>query len=286
VPSAAEALTAPTAGNALTPRPFVVRAKRRETADTVTLWLEPRYGDPLAFRPGQFTMIGAPGRGEVPISISGDPREPELLQHTVRSVGDASRSLTRAEPGDVLLVRGPFGTGWDVERAAGSDVLVVAGGIGLAPLRPALLQVLAQRDRYERAVLLVGCRTPDQLLYVEEVQQWRARLDLDVLVTVDAAPVGWHGRVGLVTGLLGAAGLDPLTTHAFVCGPEVMMRFVAEALVRLGVPSRNARLSMERNMKCGVGLCGHCQLREHFVCTDGPVFGYDVLAPLMTTRGL
>lgn len=286
MPSASEVLTAPAAGDALTPRPFVVRAKRQETADTVTLWLEPRYGDPLAFRPGQFTMIGVPGRGEVPISISGDPREAELLQHTVRSVGDASRALTRAEPGDVLLVRGPFGTGWEVERAVGGDALVVAGGIGLAPLRPAVLEVLAERDRYERVVLLVGCRTPDQLLFVEELQQWRARLDLDVLVTVDAAPSGWHGRVGLVTGLLAAAGVDPARAHAFVCGPEVMMRLVADAVLRLGVPAPKARLSMERNMKCGVGLCGHCQLREHFVCTDGPVFGYDVLAPLMTTRGL
>jgi NAD(P)H-flavin reductase len=286
VPSATDALTAAAAGDALTPRPFVVRSARRETADTVTLCLEPRYGDPLVFRPGQFTMIGVPGRGEVPISISGDPCEPGLLQHTVRSVGDASHALTRAGPGDLLLVRGPFGTGWEVERAVGGDVLIVAGGIGLAPLRPAVLEVLAGRDRYRRAVLVVGCRTPDRLLFVEELQQWRARLDLDVLLTVDAAPSGWHGRVGLVTGLLAAADVDPARTHAFVCGPEVMMRLVADAVLRLGVPAPRTRLSLERNMKCGVGLCGHCQLREHFVCTDGPVFGYDVLAPLLTTRGL
>lgn len=283
MPSATEPLITP---DALLPRPFVVRETRRETADTVTVWLEPRHGERLDFRPGQFTMIGAPGRGEVPISISGDPREPDLLQHTVRSVGDASRALTRVQPGDVVLVRGPYGTGWEVERAAGGDVLLVAGGIGLAPLRPAVLEVLAERDRYERVVLLIGCRTPDQLLYVDELQQWRARLDLDVLVTVDAAPSGWHGRVGLVTGLLTAAGVDPGRAHAFVCGPEVMMRLVADAVLHLGVPAPRTRLSMERNMKCGVGLCGHCQLREHFVCTDGPVFGYDVLAPLMTTRGL
>lgn len=286
MPSATEALAVPAAADPLTPRPFVVRAKRQETADTVTLWLEPRYGGALAFRPGQFTMMGVPGRGEVPISISGDPRGDGPLQHTVRSVGDASRALTRAAAGDVVLVRGPYGTGWQVERAVGGDVLLVAGGIGLAPLRPAVLEVLAERDRYGRVVLLVGCRTPDQLLFAEELQQWRARLDVDVLVTVDAAPSGWHGRVGLVTALLAAAGVEPARAHAFVCGPEVMMRLVADAVLRLGVPPPQARLSMERNMKCGVGLCGHCQLREHFVCTDGPVFGYDVLAPLMTTRGL
>jgi NAD(P)H-flavin reductase len=284
VPSADTALAA--VDPALVPRPFVVRSRRQETADTVTLVLQPRYGEAAAFRPGQFTMIGVPGRAEVPISISGDPREPGLLQHTIRSVGDATAALTAAQPGATVLVRGPYGVGWEVERASGEDVLVVAGGIGLAPLRPALLAVLAERERYGRVVLACGSRTPDQLLFLEEVQGWRSRLDLDVLVTVDAAPAGWRGRVGLVTRLLAPAELDPMRTHAFVCGPEVMMRLVAETLTTAGVPADRTRLSMERSMKCGVGLCGHCQLRERFVCTDGPVFGYDELRPLMALRGL
>ena len=286
MPSTTERLATAAGVSLLTPRTFVVRTTCQETADTVTLVLEPRGGDPLAFRPGQFTMLGVPGRGEVPISISGDPRASELLQQTIRSVGDASRALAAARPGDVVLLRGPFGSGWDVARTTGGDVLLVAGGIGLAPLRPALLEALAERDRFGRVVLLVGCRAPDQVLFAGELEHWGARGDLDVLVTVDAAPVGWHGRVGLVTGLLTAAGLDPDRTNAFVCGPEVMMRLVADAIQRHGVPAPRIRLSMERNMKCGVGLCGHCQLREHFVCTDGPVFGYDALAPLLTTRGL
>lgn len=286
MPSAADVLTPPGVSDALTPRRFVVRATRQETVDAVTLWLAARSGEAFAFQPGQFTMIGVPGRGEVPISISGDPREPDLLQHTVRAVGDASLALTRAAPGDVLLVRGPFGTGWELERAVGGDVLIIAGGIGLAPLRPTLLAALAERDRYRRVVLLVGCRTPDQLLFLEELEQWGAGSDLEVHVTVDAAPSGWRGRVGLVTGLLAAAAVDAARTHAFLCGPEVMMRLSADAVVERGVAAPAVRLSVERNMKCGVGLCGHCQLREHFVCTDGPVFGYDVLAPLMTTRGL
>jgi NAD(P)H-flavin reductase len=281
-----EALAPTSLDAALLPRPFRVVATRDETADTATLWLEPGDGEVLRFVAGQFTMIGVPGRGEVPISISGDPREPALLQHTVRAVGDASGALARATVGDVVLVRGPFGTGWDVRRAAGGDVLVVAGGIGLAPLRPALLDVLAERERYGRVALLVGTRTPDQLLFVEEVQQWRSHLDLEVIVTVDAAAPSWRGRVGLVTGLLAVADWDPAQAHAFVCGPEVMMRLTAEAVVHAGATPSRVRLSMERNMKCGVGLCGHCQLREHFVCTDGPVFDYDALAPLMTVRGL
>lgn len=281
-----EALAPASLDEALVPRPFRVVRTRVETGDTTTLWLEPRDGQALAFESGQFTMVGVPGRGEVPISISGDPRDPELLQHTVRAVGDASGALAAARRGDVVLVRGPFGAGWEVSRAVGGDVLVVAGGIGLAPLRPVLLDVLAERDKYGRVSLLCGTRTPDQLLFVDEVQRWRSRLDLEVLVTVDAAATTWRGRVGLVTGLLRVADWDPARAHAFVCGPEVMMRLTAEAVVHAGVPAPRVRLSMERNMKCGVGLCGHCQLREHFVCTDGPVFGYDVLAPLMTTRGL
>jgi NAD(P)H-flavin reductase len=281
-----EALAPTSLDAALLPRPFRVVATRDETADTATMWLEPSDGETLRFAAGQFTMIGVPGRGEVPISISGDPREPVLLQHTVRAVGDASGALARVAVGDVVLVRGPFGTGWDVQRAAGSDVLIVAGGIGLAPLRPALLDVLAERERYGRVALLVGTRMPDQLLFVDEVQEWRSRLDLEVLVTVDAAAPTWRGRVGLVTGLLTVADWDPARAHAFVCGPEVMMRLTAEAVVHAGADPSRVRVSMERNMKCGVGLCGHCQLREHFVCTDGPVFDYDVLAPLMTVRGL
>ena len=180
-------------GDVWSPRPFRVQASRRETQDTVTLWLEPFDGVPLQFTAGQFTMIGAPGRGEVPISISGDPRHPGLLQHTVRAVGDASGALTRAGRGDVLLVRGPFGAGWDVGRAAGGDVLIVAGGIGLAPLRPAVLDVLADRDRFRRVVLLCGSRSPDQLLFVDELHEWRGRLDAEVEVTVDAAPVAGAG---------------------------------------------------------------------------------------------
>jgi NAD(P)H-flavin reductase len=265
------------------PRPFRVREVRRDTDDTVTMWLEPLDGEALAFEPGQFTMLHAFGVGEVPISISGDPRDP-LLQHTIRDVGGVTATLARAVTGDVLGVRGPYGVGWGVRDGVGGDVVVVAGGIGLAPLRPALLEVLAHRGSFGRAALLYGARTPADLLFPDELATWAP--DLDVAVTVDAAPAGYRGRVGLVTKPLARAEFDPARTLALVCGPEVMMRHVADDLVELGVPPARVRLSLERNMRCGVGLCGHCQLRELLICVDGPVVSLDRAAPLITVREL
>lgn len=274
---------APTPGSAaMLPRGFVVRERRQDTRDTATYVLEPCDGVPLAFSPGQFTMLGLMGVGEVPISISGDPASP-LLVHTVRDVGGATHVLLQAQVGDVLEVRGPYGTGWDVEDARGADVLVVAGGIGLAPLRPALLAVLARRERYRSVALLYGARSPDDRLYPEQLEEWGER-GIDVACIVDHGTPGWPGRVGLVTTLLPRAGIDPASTLALVCGPEVMIRHVARSLVDLGVDPDRTRVSMERNMKCGVGLCGHCQLRELFVCTDGPVLPYSVVAPLLAMR--
>jgi NAD(P)H-flavin reductase len=269
----------------MTPRPFRLRRTRRDTRDTVTVWLEPLDGGPLRFEPGQFTMLGAPGHAEVPISISGDADRPELLQHTVRRVGDATAALVRACRGDTLLVRGPFGRGWSVADGAGGDLILLAGGIGLAPLRPALLAVLARRARYRRVLLLYGSRSPADLLFTRDLERWSTRHGLEVAVTVDSAAAPWNGRVGLVTTLLPREP-DPSRTLALVCGPEVMMRLAADALVDRGLSPDRIRVSAERNMKCGVGLCGHCQLREVFVCTDGPVLSYDRVGPLMRTREL
>lgn len=268
------------------PRPFRVAHTRRDTYDTVTLGLEPVTGPPLAFAPGQFTMLGVPGAGEVPISVSGDPAGTALLEHTIRDVGGVTRMLAAAEPGAELGVRGPLGVGWNVGDGAGGDVVIVAGGIGLAPLRPAVLQALAGRESYRRISLLYGARTPADILFEPELERWRGRLDLQVEVSVDSGPPGWRGRVGLVTTLIGRADFDPPNTLALVCGPEVMMRFVVAALVDRGVAPGRIRLSMERNMACGIGLCGHCQLREYFVCLDGPVFSYQQIAHHMATAEL
>jgi NAD(P)H-flavin reductase len=267
------------------PRPFRVQAAEEHTHDTVTLTLEPVGGPPLAFSPGQFTMLGAFGVGEVPISISGNPGQPGILEHTVRDVGGVTHVLAGSVPGDVLSVRGPYGTGWEVPDGKGGDVVIVAGGIGLAPLRPSILEVLGDRGTYQRVSLLYGARSPQERLFRNDLANWAGTAgDLDVEVTVDHADSGWPGRVGLVTSLIPGVRFDPARTLALVCGPEVMMRFVASALIDAGVPAGSIRVSLERNMKCGIGLCGHCQLRELFICADGPVFGYDQVAGLMALR--
>lgn len=268
---------------AMLPRPFRVVDRRQDTADTVTVWLEPADGVPLPFSAGQFTMLSAFGVGEVPVSVSGDPHVAGPLQHTIRDVGGVTHVLTGAAVGDVVGVRGPFGTGWDMANARGGDVVVMAGGIGLAPLRPAVVEMLSRREEYGRVVVLYGARTPEDLLYVAEQAQW-VREGVEVLVAVDRASPAWRGRVGLVTALLEQARLDPARTSALVCGPEVMMRHGAAALTGLGVRPDRVRVSLERNMRCGVGLCGHCQYRELFVCVDGPVLPYDRVRSLLGQR--
>lgn len=264
---------------------YCVRLRRRETPGVVTLALEPVGAAVPRFEPGQFNMLYAFGAGEVPISIAGVSRRGAIL-HTIREVGGVTRALSSSRAGTVLGVRGPFGVGWEVERAESGDVLVVAGGIGLAPLRPAVERILARRARYGRVSILVGARDPDVLLYPRLLHQWRGRFDVHVDVTVDSAGPGWAGNVGLVTELIERAPFEPSATHAFVCGPEVMMRIVARELVDRGVDAGRVRVSLERNMKCGIGRCGHCQLGPVFVCDDGPVFPFERVAPLMSVREL
>jgi NAD(P)H-flavin reductase len=231
-------------------------------------------------------MVSAFGVGEVPISTSGDPDGSGPLTHTVRAVGAVTEAICALEAGDVVGVRGPFGNEWPLDEAAGGDLVVVAGGIGLAPLRPAIRHALGHRDRYGAVSVLVGARTPSDLLFVRELEDWRARLDVEVDVTVDAAPAGWRGRVGLVTTLIPGAVFDPESATALVCGPEVMMTFVVRALVERGLPVERIWLSMERNMRCGVGHCGHCQLGPKLICRDGPVFRADEMMSLMEVREL
>jgi NAD(P)H-flavin reductase len=269
----------------MVPEPFEVIARRRDTSDTWTLALSACARAPLEFLPGQFTMLCAGGAGEVPISISGDPDQPETLVHTVRAVGLATTAICSSAPGRVLGVRGPYGTPWPVQTVQGADVVIAAGGIGLAPLRPSILWLLARRERYGRLVLLYGGRSPDQLLYTDELEAWAAR-GLEVLVTVDSAGPEWLGHVGVVTRLVRRAGIDPTNTVAMTCGPEVMMRFVVAALVELGVPSDRIHASMERNMQCGIGHCGHCQLGPTLACRDGPVYRWSELEPWLAIREL
>ena len=277
---------APDAADAMLPRPFRVVATRRDTRDTVTIELESLDGAGLPFAAGQFTMLQAFGVGEVPISISGHPGRPGRLVHTVRDVGGATRALCEAREGDVLGVRGPYGKGWGVSDALGGDVLVVAGGIGLAPLRAAVLEVVEARRGFGRVNVLYGARTEDDVLFWGDLTTWSSEADIEVAITVDSAATSWTGQVGLVTELIQGASFDPARTLALVCGPEVMMRYVGAELTARGVPSDRVRLSLERNMRCGVGLCGHCQLREYLLCVDGPVLSLEAVRPLLGVREL
>jgi NAD(P)H-flavin reductase len=224
------------------------------------------------------------GIGEIPISISSDPSYPHRIAHTTRAVGTVTGAMNDLRPGDVMGVRGPFGSHWPLDEAVGHDVVIVSGGIGLAPLRPALYRMLDQRERYGRIVLLYGARTPEDILYRPELEQWRGRLDLEVYVTVDRATGRWRGNVGVVTTLIRRAPFDPLNSVALVCGPEVMMRFTLKELARRGVRLQAMYLSLERNMKCGIGLCGHCQFGPHFVCKTGPIFRADHIEPLLNIQ--
>ena len=257
------------------PVPYRIYRVRKETSDTFTCELrQASEGSGLFFAPGQFNMLYVFGVGEIPISISGDPGRTGTLVHTTRAVGTVTKAMSRLRRGDCLGVRGPFGSRWPVEAARSNDVVLVAGGIGLAPLRPALYQILGQRERYGKVVLLYGARTPEDLLYRQELDQWRARSDLEVYVTVDRATSRWQGNVGVVTRMVPRAPFDPMNTVALVCGPEVMMRFTILELQKRGVSDEQIFVSLERNMKCAVGFCGHCQFGSEFVCKDGPVFRY------------
>jgi NAD(P)H-flavin reductase len=260
-----------------------VTERRQENDDTFTFELEPAPGAEIGpFAAGQFNMLYVFGIGEIPISISGDPRTPQRLMHTTRSVGLVTHAMSALGIGGTLGVRGPFGSHWPLEEAQGKDVLLVAGGIGLAPLRPALYELLANRERYQKIVLLYGARTQEDMLYRPELEHWRARFDLDIYVTVDRATGNWRGSVGVVTTLIPRAPFDPANTLAFVCGPEVMMRATVQALLKRGVPATQVHMSLERNMKCGTGCCGHCQYGPLFICRDGPVFRYDQVQPFFT----
>ena len=271
---------------AMTPLPYRVVGKRREIAATWTLELEPVGEEIERIRPGQFTMLYRFGVGEVPISSSGDPQLEGRLVHTIRAAGAVTRALCAAGKGDVVGVRGPFGNTWPLELAEGRDVVVVAGGIGLPPLRPVIYHVLANRADYGNLVLLYGGRSPDELVFRQEVERWRSRLDATVEVTVDTAGHDWRGKVGVVTKLIPRAPFDPENALAFVVGPEIMMRFAALALLERGLPAESIWVSMERTMRCGVGLCGHCQLGPTLICRDGPVYRWDEVAPLLEVREL
>jgi anaerobic sulfite reductase subunit B len=269
---------------AMVPVTHRVVARTRETADTATLLVEPAAGGLAVPLPGQFNMLYALGIGEVPISVSG--ADSAGVMHTIRAVGAVTRALCALEPGSRLGLRGPFGSGWGLDAARDGDVIVVAGGIGLAPLRPVVREFLLHREEFRRAAVLIGARTPEELIFRDEVKSWQADPRLDVHVTVDQATRAWVADVGVVTALFRRLQIDPEVTTVMICGPEIMMRFAAAEALSAGIAAERIRVSLERNMQCGIGRCGHCQLGPIFVCLDGPVCSWADVAPLLARREL
>jgi len=263
------------------PHPALIEEIQPEAYGISTFSLvfsEPAQASAFRFRPGQFNMIYLPGFGEVAISISSNPSLPKVVGHTIRYAGSVTRALGRLKVGDLLGVRGPYGSAWPLEKAVGKNLVIVAGGIGLAPLRPALLTILRHRENYGRVVLLCGARTPADLLYTDEFARWQAG-GIELHTTVDLADEKWRGQVGVVPALFYRIRVDPKQTLVMTCGPEIMMRFVIyEALARR-IPKEAIFLSMERNMKCAVGFCGHCQFGPTFICKDGPVLSFAAIEP-------
>ncbi|MEX1139198.1 MAG: FAD/NAD(P)-binding protein [Bacteroidota bacterium] len=268
-------MSEPPAVRPMIPSLFAIRRVVRETDDTFTLELRAvDSGNEIVFQPGQFNMVYVHGAGEIPISISGNPASLDTLVHTTRAVGSVTKVMDRLRRGDIVGVRGPYGVPWPVDEARGMDVVLVAGGIGLAPIRPVIYALLARREMYGKVVLLYGTRGPDDILFRNELEEWRSRFDFDVYLTVDRAAGEWKGNVGVVPTLIAKAPFDPSNTVAMICGPEIMMRFTTMELAKRGVARDSMYVSMERSMKCGIGLCGHCQFGPTFVCKDGPVFAY------------
>lgn len=274
--------------NPMLPHRAIITDIKPEAPDVSTYALE--FEDPAVraayhFHPGQFNMLYLPGIGEAAISISSDPADPKTLLHTIRVAGNVTQAITRLKIGDVIGVRGPYGSAWPVERARGTDVIFVSGGIGLAPLRPALYHITrsGHRAEYGKVTVLNGARTPSDLLYPAEYDEWRAN-EIEMTVTVDRADESWKGRVGVVPMLFYSLRPDPKRTTIFTCGPEIMMRFVVyEALARR-IPKERIYVSLERNMKCAVGFCGHCQFGPTFLCKEGPVLSYAQVEPFFSVE--
>ena len=259
-----------------------------EAPGIATYWLrflDPALSKGYTFQPGQFNMLYLPGYGESAISISSDPENRELIGHTIRYTGNVTQNISRLQVGDVIGVRGPFGTYWPLEQAKGSDIIISTGGIGLPPLRPLLYYVTHHREEFGRVVLLYGARTPKDLQYTDEYDSWE-KAGIETMITVDRGDESWKGQVGVVPILFYRMRMDPKNTFVLTCGPEIMIRFVVfEALARR-VPSDKIFVSLERNMKCGLGQCGHCQIGPYFVCKDGPVFSFAQLEPYYNVEEL
>jgi NAD(P)H-flavin reductase len=265
-----------------------IREIVREAPGVSTYWLEfldPNLQKEFNFKAGQFNMVLVPGLGEAALSISSDIEDTHRIGHTIRAVGNVTSAISRMSVGDVLGIRGPFGSWWRLDEFTGKDIVIAAGGIGLPPIRPVLYYIQHHRNDFGKVIVLYGARTPNDLQFTSEYQAWQ-EADIEINVTVDRGDDTWQGRVGVVPILFYHTQIDPHKTVILTCGPEIMIRFVIfEALARR-VPPERIFVSLERNMKCGLGSCGHCQIGPFFVCKDGPVFSFDQLQPYVNVEEL
>jgi NAD(P)H-flavin reductase len=268
----------------LLPKTYQIKSVIQDTHDVFTLTVAPQEGKAPSFLPGQFNMLYHFGFGEVPISICGDPSKKGEFVHTIRAVGAVTNAMQRLKKGDEIGVRGPFGTSWPVPQK-NCDVIVIAGGLGLAPLRPSIYFLAANLKHYKKVTLLYGTRSPDDILYKDELKLWKEQ-GLEVVISVDRADANWKGHTGVITPFIYDQLTNPENTTALVCGPEIMMKFAVQELMRTKIDERRIHLSMERNMLCAVGFCGHCQYGPYFICKDGPVFSYEQLKPWLTIKEL
>jgi NAD(P)H-flavin reductase len=274
--------------NALLPEPAEIVEKRSFGHDIHAYRLRLRDASArprFDFLPGQFNMLYVPGVGEVAISISSDPDE-EDLEHTIRIVGTVTRVIDRLEVGDVIGVRGPYGNGWPLHEARWKDVLVVTGGLGCAPVTGAIEYMFRRRGSYGRLSILHGVKKPADLVHRDHFEYWRRQPDTQVLLTTDQPDRAWRDRHGVVTELFDELEIDAERTVVFVCGPEVMIRYAVHTLGERGIRDERIYVSLERNMKCAVGLCGHCQLGPEFLCKDGPIFPFQRVRRFFGVRGL
>lgn len=255
------------------PSPFQIKSIVHESSDVYSLALTPVKGEIPAFIPGQFNMLYLYGFGEIALSDSSHPFEKQQTYHTIHAVGSITKAMQHLKEGDQIGMRGPFGSHWPVEKKD-CNVLVVAGGIGLTAMRSVLFYLGANREQYKKITVLYGTRTPDSIIYRNEMKQWQEQ-DIEMQVSVDEPDANWNGHVGVVTSLIPKHLPSPKNTLVLVCGPEIMIKASLSELKNMGIDPKDVYVSMERNMQCAVGFCGHCQYGPYFLCKDGPIFSYE-----------
>lgn len=263
--------------NEYIPYPAIIESIQTESSDTKTFKIcfkNKKIKDSFTYKPGQFVEMSVLGVGEAPISITSSPSRKGFLQFTVRAVGKVTNAIHKLKAGDVVYIRGPYGNSFPFDEVKGKNLLFVAGGIGLPPLRSIINMVFDNRTDFGRVKILYGAKTPQELCFKEELKQWRKIPETEAFLTVDRPTDGWKGHVGVVTTLWDKTPIMPDETIAYVCGPPIMIKFVVQKLSESGFRPEDIYVSLERYMKCGVGKCGHCNIGGKFVCIDGPIFNY------------